>query len=88
MASDGYVQGAPDSTGKKVDTSEQTRDDGTVVERQRVALADPLDLTGLARVEGEIGRGALAVSDRHLALLESIDDKLTLLVELIGGALE
>lgn len=39
---DGYVQGAPDSTGKKIDTSEITREGPAqeVVERQRVEVYD------------------------------------------------
>src|SRR5437867_2856422 len=40
----GYIQVLPDSTGKQVDTSELTRQDNTLVERQRVVLADPDDL--------------------------------------------
>lgn len=42
---DGQVQVLPDSTGKIIDTSELTRESGTVVERQRIVLADPDDPT-------------------------------------------
>jgi len=47
---DSYVQIAPNSSGAKVDVSEVTRSDGTAVERQRVALADPTLMAALARV--------------------------------------
>lgn len=38
---DGTVRVSPDSTGKIIDTSELTRPDATVVERQRMVIADP-----------------------------------------------
>lgn len=41
MAADGKVTVPPDSSGKNIDTTELTRADGTVVERQRVVLGDP-----------------------------------------------
>lgn len=41
---DGFVQVAPDSTGKKIDNTEVTRDDtAVVVERQRVEPRDDED---------------------------------------------
>jgi len=51
---DGVIQVAPDSTGKKVDTSELTVNAQTV-ERQRVVLADPTSPTGLAPVTAANG---------------------------------
>lgn len=39
-SSDGTVQLPPDSTGKNLDTTEITRLDATVVERQRVEVPD------------------------------------------------
>ena len=56
MSVDGYVQVAPDSTGKKIDNTELTRADGTIVERQRVVLADPDSASSFAGVThaGEI----------------------------------
>lgn len=36
----GVVQVQPDSSGKKIETSELTEPDGTVVERQRVVIGD------------------------------------------------
>ncbi len=48
---DGTVQLAPDSTGKRVDTSEQVNALGQVVERQRVALGDGALNGSLAAVD-------------------------------------
>ncbi len=50
--SDAYVQVAADDVGKKIDTSELTRADGTIVERQRIVLADGV-LGGLAKIDGD-----------------------------------
>jgi hypothetical protein len=77
MAQDAYVQVAADGAGKKVDTSELTRADGTVVERQRVNIADPADPNMLAPVTPE-GIGVNGMSEliylarRQNALLLSI----------------
>lgn len=46
---DGYVQVAPDSTGKKIDNSELTVGSNTV-ERQRVVLGDDAEGAALALV--------------------------------------
>lgn len=46
---DSYIQVTPDSTGKKVDTSEITVG-ANVVERERDVLSDPVDPAGLAQV--------------------------------------
>jgi len=37
---DGFIQLAPDSTGKKLDSTEITRNDGTVVQRQRLDVVN------------------------------------------------
>ncbi len=50
MPADGVIQIPPASTGLKVDTSELTRADGTVIERQRIVLGDPAQPTSLAVV--------------------------------------
>jgi hypothetical protein len=46
---DGFVQVAPDSTGKKIDNTELTVGANTV-ERQRVNIADPTSATAIAGV--------------------------------------
>ena len=57
--SDGVVQVPADSTGKKIDTSEVTRNDGTtVVERQRVVATDPNLLDMAAQMAVAAGRAA------------------------------
>lgn len=71
---DGYVQVQADSTGKKVDTSELTRDDATIVERQRSVIADGANVEsgGLA----EIRDRKLQVGDRNAELLERVTQQL------------
>lgn len=47
MANDQFIQVPADSTGKKVETTELTRPDGTLVERQRMELPGLLSATEL-----------------------------------------
>jgi hypothetical protein len=85
MTTPGYVQVPADSSGKKVDTSEQVRGtDGATVERQNVVISDPTDELGRAKVLGEDGRGALAVSGDIDGLLRSIDYSLKQIVEFLS----
>jgi hypothetical protein len=72
--SDGQVQIFPDSTGKKVDTTELTRADGTVIERQRMVSADNLDPMALARVR--------ASGDSQVVDLQTVDLLTDILTEL------
>jgi hypothetical protein len=57
---DGFVELQPDSTGKKVDTSELTRNDGSLVERQRVVIGDDynpnsfLSIDSMVRVQRQL----------------------------------
>lgn len=73
---DGYVQVAADGAGKKVDNAELTRTDGTVVERQRVAIGDDSDPTKQARVQdGQVwvdtGQYLRALAERsYIELME------------------
>lgn len=73
---DSFVQVAPDSTGKKVDTS-QLVDGANTVERQRVVLGDDTDVNSLARVtsDGELVVEGSAIA-MMLMLLAEIRDKL------------
>lgn len=67
---DGHVQVAPDSTGKKVDNTEVTRADGTVVERQRIDIGDESDLPKVqTRLLHEI---LLELQRLRLALLDAL----------------
>lgn len=70
MAADATVQVQPDSTGKKIETSELVRADDAVVERQRVAIGDADDIGPRATVRGETGRGTLKTGDE--AILEQL----------------
>jgi hypothetical protein len=77
---DGIIQVPADDVGKKVDTSELARPDGTVVERQRISIGDSGDQRKIAAVEG----GELSVNDewtrnilcKILATLEDIRETL------------
>jgi hypothetical protein len=63
---DGYIQVPADDVGKKVDTAELTRPDGTLVERQRVSIGDDGDPRKKASVDYE---GNVSVSDEKNTLL-------------------
>ncbi len=53
MSTPGYVQGAPDSTGKKVDSLVVMQPDGTIVYQQVVALSD-FDAEFLGGIRGDV----------------------------------
>jgi hypothetical protein len=84
--SDGYIRVLPDSTGKYVDNSEITRDDATVVERQRVTLADPDVFNGRAKVttDGELWVGGPALMDALNAILVELKVHTLYLQEIAG----
>ncbi len=71
---DGVVQVPPDSSGKKIDTSELTRSDGTtVVERQRVSIGDPIDVNSLGTVDTSGNQNVLEqYAQQHLMELRRI----------------
>jgi hypothetical protein len=80
---DGKVVVPPDSSGKAIDTSELTRSDGTVVERQRVVIGDPTNPAELVNVTAI---GELSVTEAPL--LEEIRDQLkrvARLLEMLAG---
>ncbi len=86
MPIDGNIAVQPDSTGKKVDTSELTRADGvTVVERQRMVNADDTNTSaaGLAEVRDR----KVQVGSLELRLLHSIDDSLKQIAFLLEATL-
>jgi hypothetical protein len=78
--SDGYVQVAPDSTGKKIDNAELTRDNATVVERQRVVLGSDENPRLQVQVGDDPGRVYMLMdSKRFDELLEKMQEIIDLL---------
>src|SRR5437867_2942482 len=80
MPTDGTVQLPPDSTGKKLDTSEIVRTDGTVVERERVTVSDDTLQAAVAAVISGIPSQAswgLVVRDISARLLVTTMETLT-----------
>lgn len=75
---DGKVVVPPDSSGKAVDTSELTRSDGTVLERQRVSLGDPVNVGSLVGVNTaaellvHFKPGAIVIQLKRIAMLLEI----------------
>lgn len=61
-ANESYVQIPPDSTGKKIDTSELDWPDGTTVERQRLTIADDANLQAVVEV---LPGGYLSVLEKN-----------------------
>lgn len=81
--SDGTIQIAPDSTGKKIATSEITRNNGDVVEIQHVVISDPripisqvsVTPNGELIVNAEIFSKILIELKRIAMLLEILSDR-------------
>ena len=63
---DGYVQVATDGAGKKIDNAQLTRDDGTVVVRQRAVIGSDENPRSQVDVRGEAGKGYLVTKDDTL----------------------
>lgn len=78
---DGKVIIPPDSTGKGIDTSELTRSDGTVLERQRVSLGDPSNVSSLAGVNTA---AELLVHFKPSAIVIQLK-RIAMLLEIIAG---
>lgn len=88
MATDGVVQVFPDGSGKKIDVSELTRADATIVERQRVVIGSPDDAQQeLVSVRGESGKGYILLDERAHGLLQSIDQTQKEILELMKAIL-
>ncbi len=77
---DGKVTVPPDSSGKNIDTSELTRADGTVVERQRVVIGDPTDPTKFVDLSG----AGLAVAVNFDEVVGQLK-RIALLLEIMTG---
>ena len=83
---DGYVQVAPDSTGKKVDNAEFIREpvnpgDATVtVERQRIILGSDENPRLQAKLGGEAGDGYVLVDAKAFnEMIEKMDEMIDLM---------
>lgn len=81
MSTDGYVGVATDGPGKKIDTSEITRTDLTVVERQRIEVPALESAQGAAAsaavgplVQGVVSDATTSVLDGKLAPLSITND--------------
>ena len=85
MPHDGIVQVQPDSTGAKIDTSELTREDGTIVDRQRVVIASDENPQLQALLGGESGDVYLLV---HAKAFDEINEKLQEIIDLLRSILE
>lgn len=82
---DGHVQVATDGSGKKIDNAELERADGVTVYRQRTVIASDENPRIQAGVDGEAGRGELAVRSRDVdAIVEKLDEIVGILRMLLG----
>lgn len=78
--SDDYVQVQPDSTGAKVDTTQLTREDGTIIERQRVVIGSDENPRQQVAVGDEVGKVYMLVdSKRFDELIEKMQEIIDLL---------
>lgn len=94
--SDGHVQVAPDSTGKKIDNSELAReplqtgyhakDTAVTIERQRVVLASDENPRLQAEVRGEPGAGFVMVDAKVLGEINANLVMIREMLELFIGA--
>jgi hypothetical protein len=67
---DGTIRVPTDGSGKRVDTTEITRPDLTVVERQRVVIGD--DDSSLGRIEGLLVEIREELRELRFALLDAL----------------
>lgn len=82
LPQDDYVQIAPDGSGKKMDNAALTRDDGTVVERERVSIGSDENPRLLAQIGNEYGRGSLYIGGEAVELLTEINHTLKMILVL------
>lgn len=104
MANESYTQVAVDGAGRKIESLPITVPAGTVVTdssgvrtelsaditvfRQGMVIASPTNAGQFVDVNGEEGRGAIAITGGDLAVLNHISDVLTEIHELLTLALE
>ena len=80
---DATVRVQPDATGIFMDVAELVRDDGTVVERERVVIASDENPRQQVDIDGEAGRGSLRISGEAVELLRQIDHSLKMILTLM-----
>lgn len=103
MSTQGYVQVATDSTGKRIDNvaitvpsgTFVTSGDGTVspltsdviVFRQSTTIGDPENLSQRANVTGEVGRGTILVESRQLDEISKTLSEILEFLQMLGASL-
>jgi hypothetical protein len=81
---DGYVQVAPDSTGKKIDNTELIRADGTTIERQRVVIGSDENPILQLQLGNESGKVYMVIdSTRFDELIEKMQEIIDLMKNFI-----
>lgn len=85
-AADGFIKVNPDSTdpaGKNVDTTVITRDDGTIVYRERDVIADAADAAVIANVRNkEVVETDVGIAIREVHGPDYVDLQTQILAEL------
>jgi|SRR6266581_450739 len=79
---DSFVQVAPDSTGKKLDTAQLTQDAGDIVQRQRAIIADNTNVDNFATVTEQSLQVGQNYRDRQLAELTNLQIAITNNIEM------
>lgn len=80
--SDGYIQVATDGDGKKVDTTDLTREDGTEVHRTRIVLGSNNDTQAFAEI---VPSGFLRVMVKNQDEIVRQLKRIALILELMSG---
>jgi len=85
-ANESYVQGPPDSTGKKVDTTTVTNAAGDTVHREGAVVADPSDANARAKVTNAepkpYDHGSVVRLAGQAEVAQSVDVQVAILTEL------
>lgn len=80
---DDFVQLATEGSGKKMDNAVVTRDDGTVVYRERISIASDDNSRIQVEVRGESGQAALRVNGEVVELLNEMNHTLKMILTLL-----